>query len=208
MKRIIESFVSCKLPIRQNQMSINRVCSSYVNKMRHEPSRHMRQRLKNPYDLLVFSLNRKYDMDDDGLVDEILVDENVEEEEEEDDQHENCRDDDDIDMVDGQFINYLQGRHLLDKNVNNKNHGDSLLASCIVVETNDNCSSNETVTKFLKQKSTKRTKIIPNQNCKLRSLLDRIFNEVEKYASKYLFFYKFLYEIENIERVNIRFSDL
>lgn len=151
--------------------SINR---SYVNKIRHEPSRHMRQRLKTPYDLLMFSLNRKYDIDD--VVDEIVVDVDGEEEDENNIgiiRRENIIDDD-IDMVDGQFINYLQGRHLLE-HVDN-NHGDSLLDSIV-----GKCSSNSSHKKF---SSTKSKKIIPNQNCKLRSLLDRIFAEVEKYASK------------------------
>lgn len=135
-----------------------------MNKIRHEPTRHMRQRLKNPYDILMFTLNRKYN---DELEDEnegIICSENDI--------------DDDIDMdIDGQFINYLQGRHLLEHVENNHQHGDSLLDSIV-----DKCSSNNN--NFSSTNKRRCKKIIPNQNLKLRSLLDRIFAEVEKYASK------------------------
>lgn len=175
LKRIIESYTPSK-SIR-NQ-TINR---SYVNKIRHEPSRHMRQRLKTPYDLLMFSLNRKYDI----IEDEIVVGSDEEEEEEENENNLGIichhRDDEDIEMVDGQFINYLQGRHLLE-HVDNNHHGDSLLDSLVGVNNNSN---------HKKFSGTKSKKIIPNQNCKLRSLLDRIFAEVEKYASKFESWWRF-----------------
>lgn len=166
LKRIIEVCAPSK-SIR-NQ-SINR---SYVNKIRHEPTRHMRQRLKNPYDILMFTLNRKYN---DELEDEnegIICSENDM--------------DDDIDMdIDGQFINYLQGRHLLEHVENNHQHGDSLLDSIV-----DKCSSNNN--NFSSTNKRRCKKIIPNQNLKLRSLLDRIFAEVEKYASKLFYLVVFL----------------
>lgn len=145
--------------------SINR---SYVNKIRHEPTRHMRQRLKNPYDLLMFTLNRKYDDDLEEENEGIICREN------------DIDIEDDIDMdIDGQFINYLQGRHLLE-HVDNNHHGDSLLDSIV-----GKCSSNNNNHKDFSSTHKRRCKkIIPNQNLKLRSLLDRIFADVEKYASK------------------------
>uniref|UniRef100_A0A336M5K1 CSON011136 protein n=1 Tax=Culicoides sonorensis TaxID=179676 RepID=A0A336M5K1_CULSO len=173
LKHIIESCIPSKSLAMKKTQSIN---YTYTNKMRHEPSRHMRQRLKTPYNL--FSLNQKYDD-----FDIVVVNDGSENDEEEDENNvigrnsnANAGQDDvdegDIDMVDGQFINYLQGRHLLE-HINN-------LDSVVVGK----CSSNKKLLFSHNMDSNKiiNKKIIPNQNYKLRSLLDRIFNEVEKYT--------------------------